>query len=271
MAPLAAPRGFMELKGEGGGSLLHPQPDPLKWGEGKGGARPGRGRGAPGAGLEALAEVLPGGGNRDGDGSLLAPPRLRAPRTPGRGERGGSGGAPSPSSRRVPASQAAVPPVPGRESRGKGLGAGKGDPRARGAGALRPSAGATVPPPAAGGRSCPSSASPRRDRSSRTGKSAGNASLEPPRPLHINASIHPPSPLPGAGAFAPQTAPAPLFRARRGARLFLSLDFPYGATEKRVCQLSLLLLLLLPPRGAGATAPAPRIIAGQPGWSRARR
>lgn len=71
------------------------------------------------------------------------------------------------------------------------------------------------------------------------------------------ASPSPPVPLPGADVFTPKTAPAPLFRARHGAGLFLSLSFPYGTAEKRVCQLSL--LLLLPPRGASATAP--RIIA----------
>lgn len=109
---------------------MHLQRDPLKW---EGGARPGRGRGAPGVGLEALAEVLPGGGNRDGGdivsgassggvGGGSAPPTPQGEASPG------GRGAPSPSSRRVPASQAAVPPVPGRERRGKGLGAGKGDP-----------------------------------------------------------------------------------------------------------------------------------------------
>lgn len=50
VAPLAAPRGFMELKGEGGGSLLHPQPDPLNWGEGEGGGEAGEGPRGSGSG-----------------------------------------------------------------------------------------------------------------------------------------------------------------------------------------------------------------------------
>lgn len=97
----------------------------------------GRGRG----GAEGLRErgwkhsqkSCPVVGIGMGGTSLLAPPRpglgaAPQPPHPRDGRTQGLGGAPSPSSRRVPASQAAVPPVPGRERRRKGLGAGKGDP-----------------------------------------------------------------------------------------------------------------------------------------------
>lgn len=136
VAPLAAPRGFMELKGDGGGSLLHPQPDPLKWGRG----RPGRGRGAPGAGLEALAEVLPGGGNRDGGHRfwhLLGRGwgRLRIPPTPGKGGPGGSGGLrPHPPAGSPPARPLSRRSLAGSTA-GRGWELGRGTPSPRSGGA----------------------------------------------------------------------------------------------------------------------------------------
>lgn len=210
----------MELKGEGGGSLLHPQPDPLQWGEG---ARPGRGRGAPGAGLEALAEVLPGGGNRDGRRRFWrflgrGCGWLRAPHTPGKGEAGGSGGLRP----RPPAGSPRARPLSRRSlagsAAGRGWELGKGDPEP----AVRGRSGLQLVPlchrlPRAGDHVLPvlhltGTALP------------GQVNLRETHPWsHRGRSI--PVPLPGTGAFTPQTAPAPLFRARHGAGLFLSLDF----------------------------------------------
>lgn len=95
VAPLAAPRGFMELKGEGGGSLLHPQPDPLKWGgggRGRGGAEGLRERGWKHSQKSCPVVGIGMGGHRFWHLLGRGWGRLRAPRTPGRGEPGGSGG-----------------------------------------------------------------------------------------------------------------------------------------------------------------------------------
>lgn len=251
----------MELKGEGGGSLLHQQPDPLQWGEG---ARPGRGRGAPGAGLEALAEVLPGGGNRDGRRRFWrflgrGCGWLRAPHTPGKGEAGGSGGLRP----RPPAGSPRARPLSRRSlagsAAGRGWELGKGDPEP----AVRGRSGLQLVPlchrlPRAGDHVLPvlhltGTALP------------GQVNLRETHPWsHRGRSI--PVPLPGTGAFTPKLLQPRFSGLGTEPGYFYPSIFPYGTAEKRVCQLS---LLLLPPRGAGATAPAPRIIAGEPGWSTA--
>lgn len=219
-ATLTARRGFIELKGEGSwGSLLHLQPGPLKWR----GGRLGRGRGAPRdrgwKHSQKSCPVVGMGMGMGGGSSLLAPfwaggpGRLRAPHAPapGRGKSGGLGGSVPllPQGPREPDRCPADPSAPRREPCGGVTGAGKGDPRPLSPGVLRLSAGATAPPPAGDGRSCPSSASPPRGRSSRTGRSAGTGS-----PWTHGSAPGPssPIPLPSPAAFVPPrppTLPAP--------------------------------------------------------------
>lgn len=163
---------------------MHPQRDPLKWegGRGRGGAEGLREWGWKHSQKSCPVVGIGMGGHRFWHLLGRGWGRLRAPHTPGRGEPGGSGGS-VPLLPQGPREPGRCPAGPWPGAPREGAGSWEGGPRARGPAALRPSAGATVPPPAAGGRSCPSSASPRRDRSSRTGKSAGKAPLEPPRPL----------------------------------------------------------------------------------------
>lgn len=194
-------------------------------------------------GLEALAQVLPGGGDGAGGTSLLAPPR------PGLGARGGS----------VPVLPRG-PRRPGRCPAGPWPGAGKGDPEA----ALWGRSGFQLMPlchrlPRAGDHVLPvlhlaGTALP------------GQVNLRERHPWSHHGLSTPVS-LPGAGAFTPKSS-SPAFSGL-GAEpgYFYRSVFPYGTAENRVCQLP---LLLLPPRGAAATARAPRIRAGEPARSRAR-
>lgn len=154
---------------------------PLKWG----------GRGAPRAGSTRRSPSRWRGWGQGGH-RFCHPPRLGVlagcPPNPHDGERRkrGAAGAPSPSYRRVPTSHCPTgPSAPRRGDRGRvGIG---GPPHSLGV--LRPSAGATVPQPAGAGRSCPSSASPPRGRSSRTGKSAGTRQHLGPGPPAPSRSL----------------------------------------------------------------------------------
>lgn len=186
---------------------------------------------------------------------------------------GGGSAPPAPQGRANPGARGGSVPVlpqgsrePGRCPAGpwpggpqEGAGSWEGGPRARGAGALRPSAGATVPPPAAGGRSCPSSASPRRDRSSRTGKSAGNASLEPPWPLHPHPSRCPvltPSP--------PNCSSPALPGSARGRAIFIPQFSIWHRGKARVPALAAAAAAT-----SGSQCHRSADHRGEPGWSRA--
>lgn len=216
-ATLTAQRGFIELKGEGGGrgALSHPQPGPLKRG-----ARPGRGRGGPrDRGWKHSLKSCPGSGT--GTSSLLAPSSPGGPPPPipgpGRGgKRGTGGGAPSPSYPGVPASWAVVPPAPrllaGSPPEGwRGLGRGTPGPTVLGCSGLQlvplrhrlPGPGDHVLPVLhLPGAALPGQVDLR-----------GQAALGPPSSAPGPSS---PIPLPGTAAFTPKpppSLPAPPTRA----------------------------------------------------------